>query len=815
MAYNPIAVFTRSTLASLKSLVSYPQEVQTQCRATAGDGGGGVFVFRTGDQSANVTNDPQEGLWAAPDSDPTGATGAWQRVITPGEFQLSWWVTGYETEALATSAAAVDVEIQAAVTTMLTYCAGGRSAKLYIPPLFYKIGASISFVRAAISLCSYAVIGGDANGRANILVSYNRTSGEDAAFDVGDGISSQMAHSFTGLKLSCIGTFATRKDPILFSSKIGAQSYYDIEFGSCNSMNSQFIDCQNVAGVLYSISGGRSFWHKKSLMSTTGVLTNTSPIVTSVSDTSEIVVGRVLSGTGIPANTTVLSVGSGTFTMSANATATTTPGSSTSIRIGAGAVRQSNGNGLFDTAGDVLDITAGDLTFGAEDVGITTMILNMDGASDFRQANIDANTDSTTNTLQTPAGGVTSRLDASNKFMVFGSPLVTTTSGSAVFTITGPSAANGCLDSTFVDLPVCVRYDAASGTRLFFTSIAAVDGDGKGGSFADVAPLTTSGTVVANIATPGHALYNTGTGSSSDLRFRILIANTAGVGFAAKDLNTLFLDNSKVTSLTPFTSVRYTLSNMWLDQIAGFFSGEIQDQIVGPRMWVGAQTSPFTLFNTRVRMAEDGLLAQIGGKNPAYEGGLFIASNVAFTGTTAGSEYPENLIYDPHNTASDPGYLLSGPWTVVDHNVNRVYTNNSSYTDLLGNLLINDITSSGAILTSSATAGIGYSTGSGGTVTQATNKSTAVSLNTMTGLITMNAAALNGGTAVAFTLNNTNIGITDHVLLAHVSAGTAGAYTVTGTPGSDTCVITVRNVAAGSLSQAIVIRFTILRTVNT
>lgn len=43
------------------------------------------------------------------------------------------------------------------------------------------------------------------------------------------------------------------------------------------------------------------------------------------------------------------------------------------------------------------------------------------------------------------------------------------------------------------------------------------------------------------------------------------------------------------------------------------------------------------------------------------------------------------------------------------------------------------------------TGGIGYQTGSGGTVTQATSKSTAVTLNKLSGRITLNAEALAAG----------------------------------------------------------------------
>ena len=64
----------------------------------------------------------------------------------------------------------------------------------------------------------------------------------------------------------------------------------------------------------------------------------------------------------------------------------------------------------------------------------------------------------------------------------------------------------------------------------------------------------------------------------------------------------------------------------------------------------------------------------------------------------------------------------------------------------------------------------------GGTVTQATNKSTAVTLNTLSGQITMNDAALAAAAEVSFTLTNSKIAATDVVIVNHSSAGTAGSY---------------------------------------
>jgi hypothetical protein len=106
---------------------------------------------------------------------------------------------------------------------------------------------------------------------------------------------------------------------------------------------------------------------------------------------------------------------------------------------------------------------------------------------------------------------------------------------------------------------------------------------------------------------------------------------------------------------------------------------------------------------------------------------------------------------------------------------------------------------------------LGYTTAAQGTVTQATDKSTGVTLNRSMGRITMNAASLAANTAVTFTLTNSLIGAND-VLALHASSGaTAGAYIayVTSlTAGS--CVVALRNLTGGALAEAVVLNFTII-----
>jgi hypothetical protein len=90
-----------------------------------------------------------------------------------------------------------------------------------------------------------------------------------------------------------------------------------------------------------------------------------------------------------------------------------------------------------------------------------------------------------------------------------------------------------------------------------------------------------------------------------------------------------------------------------------------------------------------------------------------------------------------------------------------------------------------------------------------------VTLNKITGEITLNAAALAAATIVTFVLNNSTIAANDVIVVNHVSAGTFGAYTVNArATGMGTVSIAIRNNSAGSLSEAIVIRFAVIKAVN-
>jgi hypothetical protein len=106
---------------------------------------------------------------------------------------------------------------------------------------------------------------------------------------------------------------------------------------------------------------------------------------------------------------------------------------------------------------------------------------------------------------------------------------------------------------------------------------------------------------------------------------------------------------------------------------------------------------------------------------------------------------------------------------------------------------------------------LGYTAAAQGTVTQATSKSTGVTLNKSAGQITMNAASLAATTTVTFTLTNSLLSANDIVILSIASGGTAGAYNayVSGLA-AGSVVLALRNVTAGALAEAVVLNFAVL-----
>jgi hypothetical protein len=159
--------------------------------------------------------------------------------------------------------------------------------------------------------------------------------------------------------------------------------------------------------------------------------------------------------------------------------------------------------------------------------------------------------------------------------------------------------------------------------------------------------------------------------------------------------------------------------------------------------------------------------------------------------------------------------LLTGDDTLMVLGLNQTVTGILTLTTpVIGAATGTSLAVSGAV-TSSGTAGIGYAAGAGGTIAQATSKATGVAMNKICGQITMNAAALAAATSVQFTFTNTLILAGDVIIVNFQSVNSANSYTVTvDAVAVGSCKISLRNYTAGSLSEAIVLNFAVIKSVT-
>jgi len=120
----------------------------------------------------------------------------------------------------------------------------------------------------------------------------------------------------------------------------------------------------------------------------------------------------------------------------------------------------------------------------------------------------------------------------------------------------------------------------------------------------------------------------------------------------------------------------------------------------------------------------------------------------------------------------------------------------------------------GALQSSSTTsAGVGYTSGARGAVTQLTNKTTAVTLNKLSGNILLAAGNIAANSGATFQLNNTLLGANDALVLSwiHDGVSTTSAYVPTSEISNASAQITVRNVTAGGLNETPTLTFIVIK----
>lgn len=120
----------------------------------------------------------------------------------------------------------------------------------------------------------------------------------------------------------------------------------------------------------------------------------------------------------------------------------------------------------------------------------------------------------------------------------------------------------------------------------------------------------------------------------------------------------------------------------------------------------------------------------------------------------------------------------------------------------------------GALLSSSAKGGVGYATGAGGTVVQATSKATAFTLNTASGKITFASSLLLPFAATSSaTWTNSALASGDVVVFQQTS-GSIGAYTFNAITSAGQAQMVVANVSSVSLIESPVVNFAVIKAVQ-
>lgn len=126
------------------------------------------------------------------------------------------------------------------------------------------------------------------------------------------------------------------------------------------------------------------------------------------------------------------------------------------------------------------------------------------------------------------------------------------------------------------------------------------------------------------------------------------------------------------------------------------------------------------------------------------------------------------------------------------------------------------IDASGNVLVTSS-GGLGYGTGSGGTVTQATSKTTGVTLNKTNGKIITSNSSMAAGAEVTFTVTNSMVAATDVIEIHRASGGGAGSsgYTVSiDTVAAGSFVVYLKNLSGVSRTDILTLNFAITKAVT-
>lgn len=227
--------------------------------------------------------------------------------------------------------------------------------------------------------------------------------------------------------------------------------------------------------------------------------------------------------------------------------------------------------------------------------------------------------------------------------------------------------------------------------------------------------------------------------------------------------------------------------------------------------------------------------------NTIITGSLTTTGNAVIAGSATVSSITGSLLVPNLGGISLAGGVFTNPSTLAKTQLNLIddtgatlnvsASSNSIFTSQGGDIVIRTgtffstpterlrITTAGnTSVTGSLTAtSLGYpvSSGTGGTITQITSKSTPVTLNKICGQITTNSASLAAATGVVFTVNNNTVAATD-VIIVNISSVTNSSTYVTQVVNvaAGSFNILLRNITGVSQSEAVTLNFAVIKAAN-
>ena len=322
---------------------------------------------------------------------------------------------------------------------------------------------------------------------------------------------------------------------------------------------------------------------------------------------------------------------------------------------------------------------------------------------------------------------------------------------------------------------------------------------------------------------PGRLVFmTTENGSSSPSeRVRITSAGRVGIGTTSPQ-NTLDVDGA-------VEGVTFEVGHASDTTISRVSAGVIA--VEGKTVALNGTSETYTVGTIELGAASDTTITRSAAGVIAVEGGIVPKENRANTFSQPQTFSDDVVCGDTPNTASNSvvgalidigttqaSLLLQGTSAVGDTTPAFRYYRGTSQTfrvEATGKIISEGGIDTGGSIYITGAGSLGYGTGAGGAVTQATSKATSVTLNKASGKITMNNAALASNAIAQFTLLNSFIAATDVVMVTVASGISNGAdYQVWATPGTNSCGIYIRNISGGSLSEAVVLNFVVIKGVS-